>query len=66
VQENNMNEIRRFNKERRQDLVEMFKGFVSEQVGILSFNMFFPSALLFAVCINLLNYLVKIKGRIIS
>ncbi|TVU36688.1 hypothetical protein EJB05_18632, partial [Eragrostis curvula] len=31
IKENNMNEIRRFNKERRQDLVEMLKGFVSEQ-----------------------------------
>jgi hypothetical protein len=36
-----MNEIRRFNKERRQDLVEMLKGFVLEQVVVLSFNMFF-------------------------
>ncbi|TVU36674.1 hypothetical protein EJB05_18618, partial [Eragrostis curvula] len=33
IKENNMNEIRRFNKERRQDLVEMLKGFVSEQVA---------------------------------
>ncbi|KAK3165838.1 hypothetical protein QOZ80_1AG0038410 [Eleusine coracana subsp. coracana] len=32
IKENNMNEIRRFNKERRQDLVDMLKGFVSEQV----------------------------------
>jgi hypothetical protein len=42
VQENNVNEIRRFNKERRQDLVEMLKGFVLEQVVAFSFNMFFP------------------------
>ncbi|CAD6229288.1 unnamed protein product [Miscanthus lutarioriparius] len=31
IKENNMNEIKRFNKERRQDLVEMLKGFVSDQ-----------------------------------
>uniref|UniRef100_A0A804UHZ1 Uncharacterized protein n=1 Tax=Zea mays TaxID=4577 RepID=A0A804UHZ1_MAIZE len=31
MQENNMNEIKRFNKERRQDLLEMLKGFVSDQ-----------------------------------
>uniref|UniRef100_A0A0A9G5V2 PX domain-containing protein n=2 Tax=Arundo donax TaxID=35708 RepID=A0A0A9G5V2_ARUDO len=33
IKENNMNEIKRFNKERRQDLVEMLKGFVSDQVA---------------------------------
>ncbi|WVZ68327.1 hypothetical protein U9M48_017283 [Paspalum notatum var. saurae] len=33
IKENNMNEIKRFNKERRQDLVEMLKGFVSEQAA---------------------------------
>ena len=37
MQENNMNEIKRFNKERRQDLVEMLKGFVSDQVEALNF-----------------------------
>lgn len=31
IKENNMNEIKRFNKERRQDLVEMLKGFVLDQ-----------------------------------
>jgi len=31
MHENNMNEIKRFNKERRQDLLEMLKGFVSDQ-----------------------------------
>ena len=36
MQENNMNEIKRFNKERRQDLVEMLKGFVSDQVEALN------------------------------
>uniref|UniRef100_A0A453FUI8 Uncharacterized protein n=1 Tax=Aegilops tauschii subsp. strangulata TaxID=200361 RepID=A0A453FUI8_AEGTS len=33
MQENNMNEIKRFNKEIRQDLVEMMKGFVTSQVA---------------------------------
>lgn len=33
IKENNMNEIKRFNKERRQDLVEMLKGFVSDQAA---------------------------------
>ncbi|KAK1667623.1 hypothetical protein QYE76_055782 [Lolium multiflorum] len=32
IKENNMNEIKRFNKEIRQDLVEMMKGFVTNQV----------------------------------
>jgi hypothetical protein len=40
MQENNMNEIKRFNKERRQDLVEMLKGFVSDQVEALNFLWF--------------------------
>lgn len=31
IKENNMNEIKRFNKERLQDLVEMLKGFVLDQ-----------------------------------
>jgi len=31
IKENNMTEIKRFNKERRHDLVEMLKGFVSDQ-----------------------------------
>ncbi|KAL6614244.1 hypothetical protein ACP70R_036514 [Stipagrostis hirtigluma subsp. patula] len=31
--ENNMSEIKRFNRERRQGLVEMLKGFVSDQVA---------------------------------
>ncbi|KAL6853750.1 hypothetical protein ACP4OV_019779 [Aristida adscensionis] len=35
IKENNWTEIKRFNKERRQDLVEMLKGFVSDQyVGL--------------------------------
>ncbi|RCV27939.1 hypothetical protein SETIT_5G365800v2 [Setaria italica] len=33
IKENNMNEIKRFNKERRHDLVEMLKGFVSDQAA---------------------------------
>ncbi|CAL4960685.1 unnamed protein product [Urochloa decumbens] len=33
VKENNMDEIKRFNKERRHDLVEMLKGFVSDQAA---------------------------------
>uniref|UniRef100_M8CG66 Sorting nexin-4 n=1 Tax=Aegilops tauschii TaxID=37682 RepID=M8CG66_AEGTA len=33
IKENNMNEIKRFNKEIRQDLVEMMKGFVTSQVA---------------------------------
>ncbi|XP_062224954.1 sorting nexin 2B-like [Phragmites australis] len=33
IKENNINEIRRFNKERTQDLVEMLKGFVSDQAA---------------------------------
>jgi hypothetical protein len=41
MQENNMNEIKRFNKERRQDLVEMLKGFVSNQVEALNFFTWF-------------------------
>jgi hypothetical protein len=32
MQENNMNEIKRFNKELRQDLLGMMKGFVTNQV----------------------------------
>jgi len=41
MQENNMTEIKRFNKERRHDLVEMLKGFVSDQVQALNFVTFF-------------------------
>jgi hypothetical protein len=41
MQENNINEIKRFNKERRQDLVEMLKGFVSNQVEALNFFTWF-------------------------
>jgi hypothetical protein len=41
IQENNMNEIKRFNKERRQDLVEMLKGFVLDQVEALNFITWF-------------------------
>jgi hypothetical protein len=41
MQENNMNEIKRFNKERPQDLVEMLKGFVSNQVEALNFFTWF-------------------------
>lgn len=33
IKENNMNEIKRFNKEIRQDLVEMMKGFATSQVA---------------------------------
>ncbi|CAO2197109.1 unnamed protein product [Urochloa humidicola] len=33
IEENNMNEIKRFNKERRHDLVEMLKGFVADQAA---------------------------------
>jgi hypothetical protein len=33
MQENNMNEIIRFNKEKRHGLVEMLKGFVRNQVS---------------------------------
>ncbi|CAL4953859.1 unnamed protein product [Urochloa decumbens] len=33
IKENNMDEIKRFNKERRHDLVEMLKGFVSDQAA---------------------------------
>jgi hypothetical protein len=36
-----MNEIKRFNKERRQDLVEMLKGFVLDQVEALNFITWF-------------------------
>jgi hypothetical protein len=44
-----MNEIKRFNKERRQDLLEMLKGFVSDQVEALNlhglcFGLFFQFA----------------------
>jgi hypothetical protein len=38
MQENNMNEIIRFNKEKRHGLVEMLKGFVRNQVESLKFN----------------------------
>ena len=41
MQENNITEIKRFNKERRHDLVEMLKGFVSDQVQALNFVTFF-------------------------
>ena len=41
MQENNMTEIKRFNKERHHDLVEMLKGFVSDQVQALNFVTFF-------------------------
>jgi hypothetical protein len=41
MQENNMKEIKRFNKERCHDLVEMLKGFVSDQVDALNFITWF-------------------------
>lgn len=54
MQENNMNEIKRFNKERRHDLVEMLKGFVSDQVKVLNFVAWFIFGWLFAVGTKLL------------
>jgi hypothetical protein len=35
MQENNMIEIKRFDKERRHDFIEMLKGFVVTQVRVL-------------------------------
>lgn len=35
MQENNMIEIKRFDKERRHDFIEMLKGFVITQVRVL-------------------------------
>jgi sorting nexin-1/2 len=35
MQENNKIEIKRFDKERRQDFIEMLKGFVVTQVRVL-------------------------------
>lgn len=47
-----MDEIKRFNKERRQDLVEMLKGFVSDQVEALTVITWFIFRLCFQFALN--------------